>query len=414
VEFNLNPILLFLESIYLQARPTGNPIIDFFNNLLNPPVPTTEGTIIITPSYIPLIQFFIFIFFLVIGARYVVNARRHPNTETPVGICQFLIMGQGLTEMWVSEYNAPLRPSIIRALKQNKKFAPAVDEILKLRDQGKLFFYQAFYRTVKDLVTSTVRGRRVPALIISTASLSNPKYCFSQSRPKFSWASLGWDYMKTSVLHSSTEKIDSETPDGKPMDVWLFAPIPDVKEKPKYEGEQKSENVEEEFEVWGGGYIPEKIVMRVDILPYSDEIAKVASSMVSASKQVSFIRGLEDNITTQDGDLQQRDSVINRLRSKANILKLLVGQKKLIGTDIPPSVYKPKDIIQWIGLTILAIIFMGLLPNVLPQLAGVDRTILEVFGGLAIFGIYMLTKKGRKQQEQDMLEEEGIDVNANM
>ena len=323
-------------------------------------------------------------------------------------------MGQGRVELSISQYNAPLRPSIIRALKKNPKFAPAVNELLKLRDQNKLFFYQGYYRHVRDLITSTVRRRRIPPLLISTASLEDPAILFTQSDPKFSWATLSWETMKTCILHSSTEKIDAETPDGDDMDVWLIAPIPDVKERSKYERTDEAEHIDKKLHVFGADFLPKETTINIDVLPYSDELAKIASSFVSASKQVTYLEKLEDHIETQDDDMAERDNIINRLRSKANTLKVLVGQKKLIGVDIPPSVFKPREIIQWIGLTIMAIIFMGLLPSVIPAMATIDRTVLELFGGIIIFSIYMITKKSTKKETQDLMEDEGIDMNANV
>jgi len=411
----LTDIFLFLETIFLQARPTGNPFIDFWSAIFNPTPPVTGSeSIIITPSYIPYATFIIILFFLTIFVRYIINARKYPNAESPIGNVEFMIMGQGRVEMSVSQYNAPLRPSIIRSLKKNPKFAPAVNELLKLRDQHKLFFYQAYYRHVRDLITSTVRRRRIPPLIISTASLEDPEILYTQSDPKFSWASLTWETMKTCILHSSTEKIDAETPDGDDMDVWLIAPIPDVKERSKYERTDETEHIDKKLHVFGSDFIPHEKSINIDVLPYSDELAKVASSMVSASKQVNYLEKLEEHIETQDDDMAERDNIINRLRSKANTLKVLVGQKKLIGVDIPQAVFKPKEIIQWIGLTIMAIIFMGMLPQVIPSLQGIDRTVLELFGGIIIFAIYMITKKSTKKETQDLMEDEGIDINANV
>jgi hypothetical protein len=382
----LSKILFFLDSIFLQTRTTGNPIADFFTGIFNPTPPVTGSeSIIITPSYIPVVSLIIILFFVTIFVRYLINARKYPNAESPIGNVEFMIMGQGRVEMSVAQYNAPLRPSIIRSLKKNPKFAPAVNELLKLRDQGKLFFYQAYYRHVRDLITSTVRRRRIPPLLISTASLEDPEILYTQSDPKFSWASLTWESMKTCILHSSTEKIDAETPDGDDMDVWLIAPIPDVKERSKYERTDETEHIDKKLHVFGSDFIPHEKSINVDVLPYSDELAKVASSMVSASKQVNYLEKLEEHIETQD-----------------------------VGVDIPQSVFKPKEIIQWIGLTIMAIIFMGMLPQVIPSLQSLDRTVLELFGGIIIFAIYMITRKSTKKETQDLMEDEGIDINANV
>ena len=404
-------IMLFLESVFLQQRATGNPLVDFWNRVLNPTSPSAEsGSVFITPDYAPLITVIFVLFLFVIVVRYVVNGRKHPNSEEPLGIIQFVIMGQGLVEMFVSKYDAPVRMSIIRALKANKKFTKAIEEILRLRENNQLFFYQSFYRDTKELLTSTIKRRGVPPMLISTAPLDDPDIAFSQSESHFSWASLGWDYMKTCVCHNTTEKFDVEISDKQWMDVWLVAPIPNAKIHSSYEKKNESEDTVVEFNVWDN-MLPSKIEMNVSILPYSEDLAKVASSMVQASKQVDYISGLDEHIQVQQEELQSRDQLLNKYRQKINTLKLLLTQKKLIGTDLPAGFYRPKDIIQWIALTIFGIIVMGYLPVLIPAMSRIPPQFLEAIGGVIVLAIYMLTRKSRNQQEQDMMEEEGIDVN---
>ena len=408
----IDAVLLFLESVFLQSRATGNPFVDFWSRVFNPSQPTgEEGALIITPDYVPLFSVLLALFLFIIVGRYIINARRHPNNEEPIGLVQFVIMGQGLTEMYVSKYNAPLRPSIIRALKSNKKFKDAVDEILRLHQNEQIYFYQAYYKSARHLLTSTLKRRSTPAMLISTAPLDEPEIAFVQSEQKFSLGTLGWEFMKTTVCHNSTEKFEVELADRKWMDVWLMAPIPNAKMLSTYEKKYEAEESEVEFNVWKQMHL-ESIVMNVNILPYSDELAKVASSMVQASKQVNYIEGLDDHIQTQEQELKERDQLINRMRQKINSLKLLLGQKKLIGTDLPAGFYKPKDIIQWIAITIFAIIFMGYLPTMIPSMSNIPPQFLEAIGGIGAMAIYIMTKKSRSQEEQDLLEEEGIDPNA--
>lgn len=400
------------EDAYAQTGATGNPFVDFWQRIINPTAPTgAEGAIIVTPDYVPLASAILVLIVVFIGVRFFVNARRHPNSEEPLGIIQFVIMGQGITEMFVSKYDAPVRASIIRALKANPKFTKAITEILRLREADQLFFYQAFYRDTKELLTSTVKRRAIPPMLISTAPLDEPEIAFAQSEQKFTWATLGWEYMKTCVCHNTTEKFEVELGDKKWMDVWLMAPIPNAKVISSYDRKEESEDTQVTFNVWKDMH-PDTIEMNISVLPYSEELAKVASSMVQASKQVDYITGLDEHIQTQQGELQERDQLINKLRQKINSLKLLLGQKKLIGTDLPAGFYKPKDIIQWIAITIFAIIFMGYIPVMFPTLSAYPPQAFEAVGGIVAMAIYMITKKGKSQQEQDMLEEEGIDVNA--
>jgi len=407
----IQQLMLFLESVFLQTRATGNPFVDFWQTMLNPIQPTAEGGTIVIPNYAPLFTAVLILFLMFIAFRYIINARRHPNEEEPLGIIQFVIMGQGMVEMFVNKYDAPVRASIIRALKSNKKFTKAVNEIVRLRENEQLFFYQAFYRDTKELITSTVRRRGVPPMLISTAPLDEPEISFSQSESKFSFATLGWEYMKTCVCHNSTERFEVEISNKKWMDVWLISPIPNAKLKSTYEKKNESEDTEVIFNVWKD-MKPEEVQMNISVLPYSEDLAKVASSMVQASKQVEYIEGLDEHIIVQQEELQSRDQLLNKYRQKINTLKLLLGQKKLIGTDLPAGFYKPKDIVQWIALTIFAIIVAGYLPVMIPALANIPPQFLQAMGGVATMAIYMLTRKSRSEQEQDLMQEEGIDLSA--
>lgn len=405
----MNSILLFLQTVYLQA--TGNPLIDTFNRFFSAQ-PSTEG-IAVTPDYVPVITLILVSFLLLIGLRYVVNGRRSPNTEEPVGILQFVIQRQGMFEAFVNKYNAPMRASIIRALKNNKKFEPAVKKIIELRRNKHLYFYQMFYRDTKDLLTSTVGRGRIPALVISTLPLEDNNVAYAQSDAKFSWATLGWEHMKTVMCHVSTEKFSVDTVGRKEMDVWLVSPMPIVEEKTSYERKQgaEAEIATEDFNIWDEKLDIKPATMEISVLPYDEDLAKVGSSMVMASKQVEYISDLEDHMETQQEELSQRDRVINRQKQVINMVKLALGQKKLIGTELPFGFGRPKDFITWIVLGSLGGLIVGELPNYIPQLAGIDRLFMGGIGTMAIVAIYMMTRKSTSNTQRDLLEEEGIDPN---
>jgi len=404
----VNSILLFLQNVFLQQRLTGNPVLDTFNRFFTPQT-STEG-IVVTPDYVPVITIILVSFLLLIVLRYLVNARRSPNTEEPVGIIQFVIQRQGMFEAFVNKYDAPVRASVIRALKNNRKFEPAVKKIIELRKQGHLYFYQMYYRDTRDLLTSTIRRSRVPALVISTLPLDDKNVSYTQSETKFSWATLGWEHMKTVLCHVSTERFEVETVGRRDMDVWLIAPIPIVEENTSYERKQgaEPETNEEEFMIWGEKMTLEPATMQVNVLPYDEDLAKVGSSMVMASKQVDYIRDLEDNMDTQQEELQQRDKVINKQKQVINMVKLALGQKKLIGTELPFGFGRPKDFITWIVLGSLGGLLMGELPRFIPALSGIDRAFMGILGTMIIIGVYMLTRKNTQNQQRDLLEEEGL------
>lgn len=402
-------ILLFLQSTYLQI--TGNPLIDTFNRFFSPQ-PSSEG-IAVTPDYVPVITVILVGFLLLVGLRYIVNARRSPNSEEEVGIIQFVIQRQGMFEAFVNRYDAPVRASVIRALKNNKKFAPAVRKIIELKKQGHLHFYQMFYRDTKDLLTSTVGRGRIPALVISTLPLDDNHVAYAQSQAKFSWGTLGWEHMKTVMCHVSTEKFSIDTVGRKEMDVWLIAPMPIVEAKTSYERKQGAqiEVASENYNIWEEDLSISPATMQVNVLPYDEDLAKVGSSMVMASKQVDYITDLEDHMETQQEELSQRDRVINRQKQVINMVKLALGQKKLIGTELPFGFGRPKDFITWIVLGSLGGLIVGELPNYIPQLGGIDRLFMGAIGTMVVVAVYMMTRKSTSNAQRDLLEEEGIDPN---
>ncbi len=401
----MNNILLFLQTIFLQ---TGNPILDTFNAFTRPQT-STEG-LAVTPNYVPIITFILVAFLLLIGLRYLVNARRSPNAEEPIGIIQFVIQRQGLLEGFVNKYDAPVRASIIRALKNNKKFAPAVKKIIELKEQGHLHFYQMFYRDTRDLLTSTVRRSRVPVLVISTLPLEDNNVSYSQTEAKFSWATLGWEHMKTVLCHVSSEKFEVDTVGNKIMDVWIIAPMPIVEEKTSYDRKQggEEETTSEDFKVWGEDLTLKTLTMQVTVLPYDESLAKTSSSFVMASKQTEYIGDMEDHMETQQEELQQRDKVVNKQKQVINMLKLALGQKKLIGTELPFGFGRPKDFITWIVLGSLGGLLVGELPRFIPQLAGIDRLFMGAMGTMIIVAVYMMTRRSTSNEQRDLLEEEGI------
>jgi len=401
----MNNILLFLQTIFLQ---TGNPILDTFNAFTRPQT-STEG-LSVTPNYVPIITIILVAFLLLIGLRYLVNARRSPNAEEPIGIIQFIIQRQGLLEGFVNKYDAPVRASIIRALKNNKKFAPAVKKIIELKEQGHLHFYQMFYRDTRDLLTSTVRRSRVPVLVISTLPLEDNNVSYSQTEAKFSWATLGWEHMKTVLCHVSSEKFEVDTVGNKIMDVWIIAPMPIVEEKTSYDRKQggEEETTSEDFNVWGEDLTLKTVTMQVTVLPYDESLAKTSSSFVMASKQTEYIGDMEDHMETQQEELQQRDKVVNKQKQVINMLKLALGQKKLIGTELPFGFGRPKDFITWIVLGSLGGLLVGELPRFIPQLAGIDRLFMGAMGTMIIVAIYMMTRRSSSNVQKDLLEEEGI------
>ncbi len=398
-------ISLFLQTIFLQ---TGNPILDTFNAFTQPQT-STEG-LAVTPNYVPVITFILVAFLFIVGLRYVVNARRSPNAEEPIGIIQFVIQRQGLLEGFVNKYDAPVRASVIRALKNNKKFAPAVKKIIELKEQGHLHFYQMFYRDTRDLLTSTVRRSRVPSLVISTLPLDDPDVAYSQSEAKFSWASLGWEHMKTVLCHVSSEKFEVDTVGNKVMDVWMIAPMPIVEEKTSYDRKQggEVETTSKDFNIFGEDLTLEPAIMQINVLPYDEDLAKTSSSFVMASKQVDYIGDLEDHMETQQEELGQRDKVVNKQKQVINMLKLALGQKKLIGTELPFGFGRPKDFITWIVLGSLGGLLVGELPRFIPQLAGIDRLFMGALGTMIIVAVYMMTRKSTSNTQRDLLEEEGI------
>jgi len=50
----------------------------------------------------------------------------------------------------------------------------------------------------------------------------------------------------------------------------------------------------------------------------------------------------------------------------------------------------------------------------IPAMANIPPQFLQAMGGVGTMAIYMMTRKSRSQQDQDLMEEEGVDVNANL
>ena len=146
----------------------------------------------------------------------------------------------------------------------------------------------------------------------------------------------------------------------------------------------------------------------VYVLPYSEDLAKVAPSMLLASRQVEFIDDLNEHITSQQSELREAHKVINKLRQTVNLLKLLVAQKNLVGTDIPATLARPKEFITWIVLAGLAVIGASEAPNFLVQLQSIPSAFLGVMALIVIISVYMLTQRSGRERVKQALEDEGV------
>jgi len=399
-----NLIFFFLNDIYLQAP---NALQQFFESLINPQATSpTGGTVVITPNYIPLVTGFILLAVFLIFIRYLVLGRRRPNSEQHIGIIQFSIPKQGTMEAYVNEYTAPFRLSILRALQRSKKFAPVIDELLKLRKEKRIWFYQIYYRDTRDLLTSVLRRRRIPPLLISSAPLNDPKYVWSQTEPKFSFITFGYDFVETCHCHPLTEKFEVDTADNVFMDVWIVNPEPLGEVSEDIETIEKTTEVSYQiFESDLSLGIRKKVV---NVLLPDEAFARSAPNLVLASKQVDYIVSLDEHIQSQDVELKERDKIINRLRQTLNLVKVLVAQKKLIGSDIPATLARPKEFLTWIALAGLSVVGAEELPNFVAQLRTTPPAFLGAIAMMVIVGIYMYTRKSGKKQVDDLLEAEGI------
>lgn len=401
-----NSIFLFLQTIYLQAP---NPLQQLWNQLTDPSQAITEGTVIITPNFIPVITGFIILAFFLLFVRYLFLGRRRPNNEQHIGIIQFSIPKQGIMEAYVNKYEAPFRVSILRALKRNKKLAGVADELVRLRKEKKVFFYQIYYRDVRDLMTSVIRRRRIPPLLISNAPLDDPKYVFSQTEAKFSFATFGYDYVETCHCNARSEKFEVETASDDFMDVWFINAEPQEEIYDDYEETGiKEKTIEMSYQVFEKDLSLGMRKKIVNITLPDEGFARSAPNIVLASKQVDYIESLDEHIQSQEAELKERDKVINRLRQILNLVKLLVAQKKLVGSDIPASLARPKEFLTWIAMSGLATLGATMIPDFVPQARGTPPEFLGVLALIIIVGIYMWTRKTGRAHMEDLLEEEGI------
>jgi len=398
-------ILLFLETVFLQT----NPISQFFDRLFNPQGAGRFGeTIVLTPDYIPIISAFIVLIVFLVFVRYIVLGRRRPNQEQHVGIVEFIVQGQGKFEAYVNKYDTAFSPSVLRALRRSKKFEKAIDRILELRKQRKLYLYQIFYRDVRDLLTQTIKRHRMPAMIISSAPLTSDRFVWTNSEPRFSFVTLGHDYIDTCICHPSTEKFEIEVEEDDYVDVWVMAPEPIAEIDQDMEQTDEWKKTTTNYMFFDEDLNLKETSKVVYVLPYSEDLAKVAPSMLLASRQVEFIDDLNEHITSQQTELREAHKVINKLRQTVNLLKLLVAQKNLVGTDIPATLARPKEFITWIVLAGLAVIGASEAPNFLVQLQSIPSAFLGVMALIVIISVYMLTQRSGRERVKQALEDEGV------
>lgn len=400
-------IFHFLENLYLQ---TGNPVVDWFNNLFGIKPSQVGGTLVVTPDWIPLVTITILAFFFFIVIRYFINSRRKPNDEEPLGIMEFVVVGQGRFDGFVNKYENAVKPSYIRALKGSSKFSDkGIDMLIDLREKGNLYFYQMYYRDTRDLIVSTLKRRTIPVLLVSTAPLDEKKYASVQSEASWSWVTLGYDYIKTCICNSATEKIEVELQSGELMDVWILAPIPDPKVGLQLirSGVKRTETEKIRFLDRIDMDIKE-IKMEVTVLPYSEEIATIASNMVIASKQIEYIYRLKEQMTNQERELSLAHAKVNKLQRMVDTLKLLVSQKSLVNLGIPVVLAKAQDFLIWIFISGIATIFGTQLPNYFPALSSMNPLVGGMIGLIVVFAGYMFFARPKNNETPEELPPQGV------
>ena len=383
-------------------------LYDWWNQLTQPQQ-LIEGDIVasVAPNWLPIFTAIMFAVFAFIGIRFVILSRRRPNSEPRVGLVRFFIKQKGEMLGYVHEYNRPLSPKVLMALQ--KKYPVVVNELIKKRNAGELVFYQMFYKDNKRLLVESLSGRRTPVLVISTAKL-NEKYLFLQDEPEHSMLT-GFEEVKTVSCHHSSDVDTITTPKGS-MEVWKISPEPNIPEKviiPKViDGEDAEEFSDTLFyrdkirilKLKKAELAIEEIAYVVKVSPYNKEFARLVPHMERASEQMDYIEGQEELRKSQEDELKQRDEIINKQQQTINTLKLLSGQKKLVGNDIIVEA-KPSDFIIWIAIGSGVSLAFSYLPTMIYQLRDIHPLFLGVIGIVATVGMYAFTRKRREISYED-------------
>lgn len=389
-------LLLLVYYVFYGQGQIGygtNPF-GFLINIFIPQQTVTGSNLVVAPNWIPIITLFLVIGILVFFVRWAVNSRRYPNDEEPVGEVEMILQSGNKVEGNISNYTKPLRPSVIKALKQNPKFAALGEVLEKLRESGKLWFYEMNYTDADEVISNMIMIGK-PALIISTEDLNRPEICWKQPKAKFSMVRADYIHKKMVICHKSSHLVTVPTSDGD-RDVWIIAPIPIVEEKQKKivsrnVGKWNHEGLEIQLD---------ETAMNVFVLPYSEELAKIGTSLLLASKQISTIADYLATIESQENELKERDRIINKLKRKNDVLRLVAIQKPIIGWLFPPAAYMKEDPLIWMFVAGFMAIFGTQLPTMFPNYLSTMNPLLGGFLMLILVaGIHLWMRRRNQDNE---------------
>lgn len=395
--------LTFLYYVFYGQNQIGygvNPF-SFIINIFLPQQTTTGSNLVIAPNWIPIITLIIIIGIMAFFVRWVVNSRRYPNDEEPVGEVEMILQSGNKIEGNISNWTKPLRPYVIKALKENPKFKNLGIELEKLREMGKLHFYEMNYTDADEVISNMIMIGK-PAMIISTEDLNDQKICWKQPKAKFSIVRADYIHKKMVICHKSSHLVTVPTSDGD-RDVWIIAPIPVVDEKQK-------KIISKSMGKWDQDGLEiqlDETQINVFVLPYSDDLAKVATSLLLASKQVSTIADYLATIESQENELKERDRLINKLKRQKDMLRLIAIQKPTIGWLFPPSAFSKEDPLIWMFVAGFMAIFGTQLPTMFPQQLSTFNPLLGGFLMLILVaGLHLYMRRKTQDNLQKDLESE--------
>lgn len=318
------------------------------------------------------------------------NVKAFPNDEERVGKVTFRWQGNYSFMANVSRYTEPILESTMEELKQTPWFEKTAREIEVFVKNKKLVLYQAKMLEWDDILD--MRGKKEPALIISSGDIANERYSWEDKRGEFDWGTMRRERPKNVFIHESSRHIVVESVDGNDIDVFLIAPIPRVEA-----GEDGRIGFDDETQLMKSHLID------VEVLPQMKHLAQAVPFLIAVARSNDLIKAKNIQLEKLKDLLESRDDKLNKAQRLNDILRIIGADEPLIGEKPrPPPVPEPFPM-PWLAFAGLAGILGTQAPANIPEISTMNPVMAGLIGTGAVIGWAFIMKRKKDRGSEPLL-----------
>lgn len=343
------------------------------------------GGLPIVTNIVPWMMAGVLVLIAVFYWRYNTNMRMYPNPESRAGKLTILWQGQYEFKGNLSRLKTPISQKIFDELYQEEEYVEGIKELEKLVDAKSLFLYEMNITEWNDALNIKAKES---ALIISPVDIISDKYSWEDTKEKLSITMLAYEQQRYLMTSEESQVFSVNTLDETQRDVFVLAPIPRYAEKV---GETLAiEKLDKSFNKDATG-------INIVVLPNMDKLAELIPKMVGMAKAKGMIRQRNINISNLNNVIKERDDKVTELSDELSASRAVASVQPLIGEVNQQQPEKPPSPYLWFALFGGAGFGGTKIPEMAPELAGIDPFLGGILAMVAMAGIYHFFGKPKEQ-----------------